>query len=74
MEYINVFITFVLFVLFTFLTGYNLLYAARTSGVNRQLGIGLPPIVRTVFIFMMIASIAATFITLTIFINGVIAL
>lgn len=64
MEYIVILFTIILFLSLVFLTGYNLLFAVKTRGVNNQLGIELPKTIRKLFIATIIISAATGAITL----------
>lgn len=66
MEYITILFSIILFLALTFLTGYNLLFAAKTRGVNNQLGIELPKTIKKLFIATIVVSGISAAITLTI--------
>ena len=70
MEYIIVASSLLLFTLLSFLTGYNLLYAVRTSGVNRKLGTQLPGFIKKLFLATLLSCMIATFASLIILIKS----
>ena len=73
MEYIIMIFTLSLFIILAFLTGYNILYAARTAGVNRQLGVDLPPIIKRLFTATLIISLTATLISFALFLGSLLS-
>lgn len=71
MDYITVFASLIIFTGLAVLTGYNILYAVRTNGVNRQLGMSLPPIIKHMILASILASLITSLISLAILLQQI---